>query len=612
MLLVSRVPKSKPQPKPVHLNEEQCAVVESRDGFFNVVAGPGSGKSESIIRRFVHLLDTGVAAEDILSLTFTNSAAKQMRERAEAARSIPPSLAPAGFCTFHSLALNFCTREREHFPFSLAEFPLATEPQSNKFVYEAARRFEVDPRTLRPWISLQKRNRIRPAEALRTAERDGQNEKLALAYKMAENSMREAGVLDFDSLLLEMVDLLESREDVLARWSYRYLQADEAQDNSVLEWRLLQLLSRRHGNLLAVGDCGQGIYGFRGASGDLFLNFKEMFPNATTLYLARNHRSSPQIVDFCRTAGPVPELAARFHTLNPDGPEPVITGYPSAADEAQGLLAADPAEGTAVLARTNRALRPFEDALSVAGVRYHLLGGCGFWQQEEIRSACAFLQCAIAPHDGAVMAALRSPFHVTRFLRKKEIADQVKAIQKHAPAKLSVWRLLNEYQSTDAQQTKALGTFVHFMHTLVRYRESQIPTQQIVASLVQELRAFDYYAEHASVDNAPAENLQELIKISARFSSLRDFSGYIRRVSAASKVKKGVCLSTIHAAKGREWTRVFVGAVQEGILPHARATDLSEERNCFFVAVSRACRELRISYTGEPSRFLLPFLKGKE
>lgn len=608
------MPKPNPQPTKINLNEEQRAVVEARDGFFNVLAGPGSGKSESIIRRYVHLLQTGIPADEVLSLTFTASAAKQMKDRAEAAHpfdfSSPRVVSRvAGFRTFHGLALSFCTVEREHFPFPLAEFPLATEPQTNKFLFDAARRFEIDPRTLRPWISLQKRNRIRSAEALHSAEREGQNEKLALAYKMAENSMREAGVLDFDSLLLEMVDLLESREDILARWSYRHLQADEAQDNSVLEWHLLQLLSRRHGNLLAVGDCGQGIYGFRGASGDLFLNFNEMFPNATTLYLARNHRSSPQIVDFCRTASPVPELAAKFHTANPSGPEPVITGYPSPADEAQGLLAAHPAEGTAVLARTNRALRPFEDALSVAGIRYHLLGGCGFWQQEEVRAVCAYLQCATAPHDGAVMAALRAPFHPTRFLRRKEIADHIKSLQKHAPAKLSVWRLLNEYQSTDARQTKALATFVHFLHSISRFRD--MPAQTAVNSVLQELRAFDFYAEHASIDNAPTENLQELVKISARFSSLRDFTGYIQRVSAASKVKKGVCLSTIHAAKGREWPRVFVIAVQEGILPHARATDLAEERNCFFVAVSRACRELNISYTGEPSRFLLPFLKGK-
>jgi DNA helicase-2/ATP-dependent DNA helicase PcrA len=586
----------------MQLSDEQKKVVDADNGAFRVLAGPGGSKSTCLVLRYVRLIQEGVSPDDVLSMTFTSQAAKSMRDKSEAEIGVQKMDRVAGWGTFHSIALKFASEERDSFPFKLADFPLATPPVANKIINELARKFDVSWKELPNYISLQKRNRINPTEAIKIAEKEGKNEKLALSFKAYDSRLRSEGVLDFDSLLVEMVNLLEKNPAVASRWQYRFCQSDESQDNSVLEWRLLQLVSKQHGNLLAVGDAAQGIYSFRGAAGDLFMNFGDMFPGAKTLYLSRNFRSSPQIVDLCKKYGSVRELADKFHTTNSDGAAPSVVGYPSAADEAKDVASKVTVSDTAILARTNRMLRSFEDALSTAGVKYKLLGGSGFWGQPEIRSAVAFLTCAIQPHDGAVMAALRSPFHPSKFLKKTEIAATVKKRQEADP-KPSAWSILNSLPD------KNLGNFVPFLHTLTRYKD--VPCQKAVTNILQDLKAFDYYADEATPDSSPRENLSELIRISARFPTLREFLEHIRRVSAASKSKKAVAIGTIHSAKGLEWDRVFLVACNDEVLPH-KLGEAKEEANVFFVGISRAARELNLSYHGKPSVFLKDLIAKPE
>jgi DNA helicase II / ATP-dependent DNA helicase PcrA len=326
------------EPKPISLNEEQQAVADTREGFWCVEAGPGSGKTACLVQRFVNLLTEGVHPDDILNLSFTNAAAKNLRERVEAQVGQIETTRPAGSMTFHALALQFAIEERNEFGFELAEFPLAAEPAANRLSSEAARRFELDARSLRPLASLWKRKRLRPSAVIRDCESRGNTKtlKLALAYKDYDRRCREQGVLDFDSLILEMVEILDKKSEVRERWIRDWNQVDEAQDLSKIEWDLVRLISGK--SLIAVGDKSQGIYSFRGSDSKLFSEMDKIFPGTKTLFLSCNYRSTPEIIDFFRPVGQNRELAEKFHTSNEHGPSPSVHGFHNPAEEAAWVL----------------------------------------------------------------------------------------------------------------------------------------------------------------------------------------------------------------------------------------------------------------------------------
>lgn len=596
---------------PIVLNPEQRAAVAAGPGYWAVSAGPGSGKTSVIVERYKRLRAIA-PAEEILSLTFTQEAAREMAQRAGFERD-DSVLRPHGFRTFHSLALSFATIEHKHFPFELQPFPLATEGQSGRFAGDASRKFKLDYKRFRQYLSQEKRAGRRPAESLTAAESEGVGQEFALAYKEYEQRMRDAGVLDFDSLLQEMYALLNAEPAIRERWQYCWIMTDESQDCDIQQWEIVRQLSRRDGNVFSVGDAGQCVYQWRSAHPELFLNFDALFPGAQKLYLAKNHRSTQQIVEFVKKIGPVPDLAERFFTENEAGVPPTITAASGEYEEVTNVLEQlrrpimfEPSPSVAILARTNRALHPYEEALASAGVRYHLLGKSGFWQQAEIRNALAYVQLASAPFDAAVFGALRAPFHPSRFIRKPELVDALKA--RHKATGVSAWKALNEFRHPDAQQLRAIGEFVSFAHRLRAYGDS-VPAGQLVQQILADLRAVEYYSEEEeAIDNSPVDNLRELTRIAGRFSTAQEFLQYVQRIQAASRVKKGVSLGTCHAAKGREWSTVFLVNVREGALPHVNG-DLEEEKRIWFVGCSRAAKRLFISYSGAPSRFLAPFLQ---
>ncbi len=259
---------------------------------------------------------------------------------------------------------------------------------------------------------------------------------------------------------------------------------------------------------------------------------------------------------------------------------------------------------TAILARTNRYLRIFEDMLSEKGVRYYLVGKSGFWQQREIKDVLAFAQIAVMPRDSSVMTALKSPFWPTRFLRKKEISDGVKSMQSGDPNKRSMLSLLSGFRTGEENQDRIIKRLVEFLTGMRRYADSP---GSVVSDIIRELKAEEYYdTEESAIDNAPLENIMELRSIAAKFPSLREFMSHVDKVNAASRVKKGVALSTLHAAKGNEYDCVFLVGVQDGMLPHAIGI-MEEEKRIFFVGASRAAKRLCITHVGPASCFINGF-----
>lgn len=262
---------------------------------------------------------------------------------------------------------------------------------------------------------------------------------------------------------------------------------------------------------------------------------------------------------------------------------------------------------TAVLARTNRHLRNLEEALGRESVPYYLLGKSGFYSQPEVRAALAYLQCAIYPSDAALGGAMRAPFHPSKYLPKTKIAARLKELP--TDKEPSFWHLLTKQPHilVDSKNLEALTSFTRYIGQLSRYKF--LPAGEATKKILLDLRAFDYYAEEESIDNSPVDNLTDLCKIADRFPDLKGFLDYARKVSAASKTKKGVAIGTLHSSKGLEFSTVFFIGCQEGLVPHAKSTDDAEERNLLFVGASRAERNLYITYSGAPSRYLKDFIK---
>ena len=328
------MPPKKSAPKPITLNEEQQAVVSAREGHFQCLAGPGAGKSACLVSRYAGLIKEGVSPDDLLSLSFTKTASQNLTDRVEALVGPLTATRVSGARTFHSLSLAFAQQERSEFPFELAEFPLADEPKANRLCFDAAKRHDVDPRALRSASSLWRRKRLSHTAVIKDCEskHDAKGLKLALAYKEYEKRCRGEGLLDFDDLIFYAVEIMDKKPDVRKRWVRDWIQLDESQDMSKIEWDLAKLISGK--SVLAVGDISQGIYGFRGSSSQLFANMDEIFPGTKTMFLSCNYRSSPEIVDFIRPISSSKELAEKFHTPNNSGPKPEIVGFRNASEEA--------------------------------------------------------------------------------------------------------------------------------------------------------------------------------------------------------------------------------------------------------------------------------------
>ena len=580
----------------MELNEEQQAVVNAESGYWVCRASPGSGKTRCLVERSVRLFESGCEPEELLILTFTSSAARNLRDRVEDRIFTQPPERIAGFMTFHAWALAFLEKEKHNIDsVHLTDNFLATEGQLNKIGYELANKFNLNWRSLRSYISLQKRNRTTPPDALVAAEKRGEGQSEALAYKQYDKRLTEAGILDFDSLMLEAVKALEDNEELREKYSYLHVMEDEAQDGDRIQYKLLQLLTQKHGNLLIVGDLNQSCYAWRGAAPELFRDVHEIFPTIQKLFLGTNYRSTRSIVNFIKKIAPNrDELLDRFNTPNEEGTEPEIRVYSTPereAEEIAKIVAEDP-EHSAVLARTNLALRPIEEALIENGTKYHLLGKSGFWTCQEVKNIVPWLQCCVNLTDSAVIAAIRTPFYPSKYLKRKQLAEET------GSAKISA------YQYLLTRPEKNIQDFVSFLRSLVKYR--YLPAKDAVAAILKDLKAAEYYKEEESVenDNNPVENLKELVKAAGKHETLRDFLNFIRKVQAASKSRKGCAVATVHQAKGREWSTVAVVQMTEGIFPHKRSTDLQEERNLFFVACSRPEKRLILSYSGQKSKFL--------
>lgn len=512
----------------MELNDEQRAAVMSF-GNTVVAAGPGAGKTRVLIERFKRLMSEGIRPEDTLTMTFTESAAEEMADRAGTDAPV--------FRTFHSFCLDLIKREREHLSFQLKPEVLPSQPDIFELIRDICRGLgdRVKYNKVRDYISNCKRRGTDPLTSL--DEAIGEELFLATAYREYEAGCRRKGWLDFDSLLVEAVRLLENNPDIQTRYKRRYVAADEFQDTDKAQFRLLQLLY--DGNIFCVGDSNQNLFAWRSSVSDADAQFLQAFPGAKRLFMGTNYRSTRRIVGFLKKIVPEDNGLASHIQAAPkarEGMDPVFIQCQDAEDEVDRVLGmiGEP-EDAAIIARTNRQLWKFENACTRRNIPYKLLGKISFWDNNEIKDLMKIVKEYRYDH--------RPPSHVIREIMVTELMLRYGA----APRKFGI--------------------------------------------------------------KDPLTNLDDARALAERFKTVGEFIKYATKAQHASRKNNGLSLCTVHAAKGREWRRVFVVGVNQGVLPHDKG-DPAEEKRIWFVAASRAIDSLVVSWYDRPSQFIVPFIAG--
>lgn len=607
------------------LNPEQAEAVTHGDGPLLVLAGAGSGKTRVLTRRLAWVVAHGVPQEGVAALTFTNKAAGEMKERVADLLSVPRPRSFVG--TFHA----FCVRLLRRFaaeaglPRSFVVFDtddqLAVVKQAMK--QQTLPEKTLTPRSVLSRLSQAKNGGFRPEEyAKRFGDFLGSH--LLELHRAYEKTLREAGGLDFDDLLVRSERLLAERADVLAllQRSLVHLLVDEYQDTNRIQARLVKALAGERRNVFAVGDEDQSIYRWRGADVGNILEFAREFPGARTVRLERNYRSTAAIL---AAAGAVVaenerRLGKTLRAEKKGGDKVRLLVVDEERDEAREvvsrLVAARRARSgaeVAVLFRTNAQSRPFEDELLRANVPYLLVGGTRFYERAEVKDALAYLRLVVNSDDDVSFR------RVVNVPARGIGAATLEALDTTAVERsVSLFRALE--QPPPELTERARRALAEFRRLIVGLREGAdggSASDAVAAMLERTGLAKLYEASEDPQDAARRENLDELLaaaKEHERLARLGEdgegaedpgLAGFLDAVTLRSDAddvdeKRGVVLMTLHAAKGLEFDDVFLVGMEDGALPHASAQDdeeqLEEERRLAYVGMTRARDRLTLSY----------------
>ncbi len=577
------------------------------------MACPGSGKTVVIVQRILAILREGTAPKDILSLTFTKEGAKEMANRADLKDDTKI------FSTFHSWALAFIHREYLALPFKVktdyhgVASPLCLPLDACRMLAQICRHLpdKVQWKDAQSFISRMKRRGISPQMAYRSIENDGE-EKFVAAYAKYESALREKGVLDFDSIVIETANLLKNREDVRCRNQFRFVQVDEAQDTDAVQWSIIKAITQRHGNALAVGDENQGMYSWRGSESNLTSYFTSVFPSARIFPLPVNYRSTQEIVEYCKEIAPNQNSTVLdLTTPNEKGVAPVFHLYKREDEEAHAvILGCQDIGNTAILARTNRQLAAFENECANRNLRYKLLGKSGFWSQREVKDMLALIGAVVKPTDANIIGALKSRCAATKFIRKADSAEhkgvpsQLEAMQSREVDGTSLNSLLLRYTGDGAEAVRSFGFMLRDLRGEIRSRSGIDGVKRIVERF-GVLAAYDEDDnKYENVDNDPRDNILKIVEYAGKKPTVGEFFDWTTKVQRGLRARTDcLTLSTIHQRKGREWPYVFVVGVNQDVLPHIKG-ELQEERRIFFVACSRAAKKLHVSANGVASELI--------
>lgn len=600
------------------LNSAQKEAVETLSGPVLILAGAGSGKTKTLTHRIANLIANGVAPYEILALTFTNKAAREMRERLARLLDMDNNFSFMPWMgTFHSICVKILRIEAESVGLSKS-FVIYDTDDRLALIKRAMKELHVSDKNIKPRaceaaISKAKNEGEDPDEMLAKAFYPNQKQ-IAEVYERYEDMRMKADAVDFDDLLLYVAKLLRRRADIRAKWrrKFQHILIDEYQDTNHIQYEIVKLLVNDERNICCVGDDWQSIYSWRGADFTNILNFERDFPGAKVIKLEQNYRSTQNILDAAQkviTKNTQRSDKELFTNIGKGAPVE-IHGVRDEQDEARYVAGIIKKSGRilsdfAVLYRTNAQSQAFEKAFMEYRIPYKLVGGVRFYDRKEIRDIVAYLHLIVNPRD------------IISFTR-------VVNVPARGIGEKSVQKILTG--DIDGLTGKAAKAYLQFADTLEELRKKNADGANPADIIEELLRRIDYRGYLNDGDKLKAEerneNLTVLIGEAGAYATLDEFLADAALMSSADEEsgKDAVTLMTLHAAKGLEFPIVFLVGMEEGLLPHVRsmdesAEDVEEERRLAYVGMTRAMRELfltyaqsRFAYGGRsynfPSRFL--------
>ena len=622
------------------LNDAQRSAVEHADGPLLLLAGAGSGKTKTLTHRIAYLIaEKGVSTGAILAVTFTNKAAREMRERlahllGEDAnnRSFMPWMG-----TFHSICVRLLRMEGEHIGVPRS-FVIINDADKQSFVKQAMKQLGISEKSypvrgISSQISSAKNDGVSASEYAATARLPLQRV-AADVFPRYEQLRREAAALDFDDLLSETVRLFSTVPELRRKWqqNFSHIMIDEYQDTNAVQYRLIKLLVGEEQNVCVVGDDWQSIYSWRGADFTNILNFERDFPGATIVKLEQNYRSTEAILEAANNVITKNQQRSdkKLWTDQKGGLPVQVMHVSSEVHEAESVMTriktfADMRlrsyNDFAVLYRTNAQSRAVEEAMIRYGVPYRLVGGTRFYDRKEIKDILAYLRLVYQPADRAsFMRIVNTP---TRGLGATSVA---KFLDWHDAQPLSIVECLRNADLCASVTPKARKAFVSLGEALTKLSEIQETTAlpEFIELVIKRIRYLDFLDDGTAQAEDRQENVRELVS-DARERGDIELSTYLEDVALISDLdsvkadEEAVTLMTLHAAKGLEFPVVFMIGMEESIFPHSRAlyevSEMEEERRLCYVGMTRARQELYLSAASSrlifgsrqynpPSRFL--------
>jgi len=619
------------------LNPQQREAVESLEGPVLVLAGAGTGKTRVLTTRVAHLLATGRARPfEILSVTFTNRAAREMKGRVaamvgEAVEGMP------WLGTFHSIGAKILRRHAELVGLK-SNFTILDTDDQIRLLKQILGAADIDDkrwpaRLLAGMIDGWKNRGLLPdkvpaGETMSFA--NGRGQQLYAAY---QQRLKILNAVDFGDLLLENLRLFGTQPDVLAQYQarFRYMLVDEYQDTNVAQYLWLRLLAQGARNLCCVGDDDQSIYGWRGAEVDNILRFENDFPGAKVVRLERNYRSTGHILSAASHLITHNEsrLGKTLHTEDEDGEKVSVTGAWDSEEEARDI--GDQIENLhrkghklseiSILVRASFQMREFEDRFVTLGLPYRVIGGPRFYERAEIRDALAYFRCIVQPADDLAFERIVN-------VPKRGLGDStLQALHEHARvSNIPIIESAREIVATEKLKLKPRMALRDLIISFDRWRQQleSIPHTELAEIVLEESGYTDMWQKERSAEAAGRlENLKELVRSMEQFENLPGFLEHISLVMDAESgaTSDAVNIMTLHSAKGLEFDTVFLPGWEEGLLPHQRSLDeqgragLEEERRLAHVGLTRARKRAKIYFashrrihgmwnTTVPSRFL--------
>jgi len=633
---------ARPTPYMEGLNPAQRAAVEQLSGPVLMLAGAGTGKTKALTTRIAHLLNTGSARpNEILSVTFTNKAAREMKNRVGILIGQVEGMPWMG--TFHSVCVKILRRHAELVGMK-SNFTILDTDDQLRLMKQLISATKIDDKR---WPARQLagiidswKNRAWTPEHVPASEAGAYDHMGIELYRQYQHRLRELNAADFGDLLLHVVTIFQTHSDVLAQYQrfFRYILVDEYQDTNVAQYLWLRLLAQGHKNICCVGDDDQSIYGWRGAEVGNILRFEKDFPGAHVVRLEQNYRSTPHILGAASGIidGNKGRLGKTLWTQKAEGEKVRLIGHWDGEEEARwigeeveaaqrGTRGQDPCdlEGMAILVRASHQMRAFEDRFLTIGLPYRVIGGPRFYERMEIRDAMAYFRLAISVNDGlAFERIVNTP---KRGLGNKAQQKIQIVAREEGVSLVEGARILLASKGLGGKGAVELAQLISGIDRWHAQIQVKAESHVELAEIILDESGYTTHWKNDKTPEAPGrlENLKELVKALEGFENLQGFLEHVSLIMDNEKQSDGAKISimTLHAAKGLEFPMVFLPGWEDGLFPSQRSMDesglkgLEEERRLAYVGVTRAEEVCTISFAANrrvygqwqsalPSRFI--------